>query len=155
MRSFWCFLLFVFSTYSFAAVLPQAERDELIGTVLKNFWGSAKLSNGQIAQPSSGAERNTIPISKSVAHRSIDAGEISGLGEWCKLDWQSHYFSLTRAARKNGFNDKQVAFVSFLHGASQGRITSAMAKTSSCNDRDRLKVEQMLNQSKAKGLEGT
>jgi hypothetical protein len=83
----------------------------------------------------------------------MDAGEFSGLGEWCKLDWQSHYFALTKAARAKGLTDKQVAFVSFLHGAAQGRVASAMA-SSACTGEDRARVEQLMSRSKARGLEG-
>jgi hypothetical protein len=135
--------------------LPEKERDELIALVLKNFWGKAKLSNGQYAQPASEEERNRVPISKAVAYRAMDAGEISGLGEWCRLNWESHYLSLTKAARAKGFNDKQVAFVSFLHGAAQGRIAKAMEKGRPCGDADRTKIETYIRQSMERGLAGT
>jgi hypothetical protein len=45
-----------------AALIPDKDREELIVLVLKNFWGRAKLSNGQYAQPSSEAERNSVPV---------------------------------------------------------------------------------------------
>jgi hypothetical protein len=135
-----------------AALLPDDERQEFIAAVLKNFWGQAKLSDGRFAQPTSEQERCTVPITDAVAHRVPDAGEISGLAEWCKLDWESHYRALTRAARIAGLNDKQVACVSFLHGAAQGRIASAMATTGACTDHYRRKVEPILKESTAKGI---
>lgn len=133
-------------------MLPDTEREELIVLVLKNFWGKAKLSNGQYAQPSSEEERNTLPIPKAAAHRALDAGEISGLAEWCGMDWKSHYFSLTSAARARGFNDKQVAFVSVLHGAAQGRVARGLGIGRPCNDADRTKIERYLAESRQKGL---
>ena len=154
-RSCLLLLLCVLCGLSYAGVLPDAQREELTALVLQNFWGRAKLSNGEFAQPSSEAERNTVPISKAVANRALDAGEISGLGEWCRLDWESHYRSLTKATRGKGLNDKQVAFVSFLHGAAQERVFSAMSNTSPCSEAARIKVEQMLDKSKARGLDGT
>lgn len=51
--------------------------------------------------------------------------------------------------------DTQVAFVSFLHGAAQGRVASAMSKSPPCNERARGKVQQMLEKSKVRGLDGT
>ena len=140
--------------YAHGGVLPETNRSELIRMVLDNFWGKAKLPSGQFVQPASEEERTTVPISKAAAHRAIDAGEISGLGEWCKLDWEPHYFSLTRAARARGFSDKQVAFVSVLHGAAQGVVVTALAKGAECNGEDRSKIEQLLKQSREKGLEG-
>jgi len=140
--------------YAHGGVLPETNRGELIQMVLENFWGKAKLPNGQFVQPASEEERTTVPISRAAAHRAIDAGEISGLGEWCKLDWEPHYFSLTRAARAKGFSDKQVAFVSVLHGAAQGVIATAMAKGGECDVQDRSRMEQLLKQSTGKGLDG-
>ena len=151
----WILVLAIACGHAHAGILADKEREELIAVVLKNFWGRAKLSNGQLAQPGSEEERTTVPISKAAANRALDAGEVSGLGEWCKLDWEPNYFSLTKAARSRGFNDKQVAFASFLHGAAQGRIASAMAKAGPCKDEDRMKIERLLNQSRDKGLEGT
>lgn len=49
-------------------------------------------------------------------------------------------------------SDKQVAFVSMLHGAAQGIVSSAMAD-SSCSKEERTKVKGMLNKSKGLGLE--
>lgn len=155
MRSYFLLLLPILCNLCYAGVLPDAQRDELSSRVLQGFWGRAKLSNGELAQPASEAERNTVPVSKAIENRSLDAGEISGLGEWCKLNWEANYFSLTKAARGKGLNDKQVAFVSFLHGAAQGRVFSAMSKSSPCLEQERSKVQQMLNQSKARGLDGT
>jgi hypothetical protein len=135
-----------------SALLPGDERQALIAAVLKNFWGQAKLSDGRFAQPASEEERHTIPITNAVVHRALDAGEVSGLAEWCKLDWESHCRALTRAARTAGLSDKQVAFVSVLHGAAQGRIASAMATTGTCSDQYRRKVEPTLKESTAKGI---
>ena len=144
--------LIMFSGFSLAGVLSEAQREELLSLVLQNFWGKARLSNGQLVQPASEAERATVPISKTVVNRSFDIGEVSGLAEWCNLAWQSNYFALTKAARSRGFSDKQIAFVSFLHGAAQGRIASAMSKKGMCSAEEWQKIEQFLDQSKVRGL---
>jgi hypothetical protein len=151
-----CYLvLLALGPPAYAGILPPPEREELIKTVLKNFWGNAIVAKGQTAQPSSEAERHTVPIARSLALRVIDAGEISGLGEWCRLDWRSHYLSLTKAARAKGLTEKQVAFISFVHGAAQGRIADAMAKAPACGEQERPKVQQMLDGSRLRALEDT
>jgi hypothetical protein len=144
MRTHPLLLLYLFCAPSYGGVLPEVQRDALITHVLQNFWGRAKVASGEFVQPSSEAERNTIPVSKAIAYRSIDAGEISGLAMWCKLDWRPNYSSLTKSARSKGMNDKQVAFVSFLHGAAQGQVSSAMGNTP-CSDEERITVNKMLN----------
>ena len=136
-------------------MIPDAARDELIDRALKGFWGRAKVSKDRYAEPASEQERNTVPVSKRVAYRIIDAGEVSGLADWCGANWQSHFLSLTRAARSKGFSDNQVAFVSVLHGAAQGSIASALRKGRACTDADRVKVENLMRESTQQGLEGT
>lgn len=152
MRLYLLLFFSVLSSLCNAGLLPDAQREKLSSVILQNFWGRAKLSNGEFAQPSSVKERNSIPISKSLTNRALDAGEISGLGEWCKLDWKSNYFSLTKAARSKGLNDKQIAFISFLHGAAQENIFSMMSTSTPCSEKERINVEKMLNQSKALGI---
>ncbi|MGZ4853495.1 MAG: hypothetical protein ACXV3D_09980 [Halobacteriota archaeon] len=151
-----CYLVLVaLASPTSAGILPPAEREELIKTALKNFWGNAIVAKGQTAQPSSDTERNTVPIPPSVAIRVIDAGEISGLGEWCRLDWRLHYLSLTKAARAKGLSEKQVAFISFVYGRAQGRVADAMAKAPACSDQERPRVQQLLDGSRLTALDGT
>jgi hypothetical protein len=148
-------LLAIFCSYSYSGLLPDPQREELLPLVLKQFWGKAKLSNGQYVQPASEAERTTLPVPKAVANRAIDIGEISGLAAWCKLDWNPNYFAMTKSARSNGFTDTQVAFVSVLHGASQGLMAKIMSKSGECSSEQQLKIKQLLNQSKTWSLNGT
>jgi hypothetical protein len=138
-----------------AALLPPAERDELVAAVLKDFWGRARQSDGQFIQPSSEAERTTVPVSKPIVERALDAGEISGLGEWCRLKWQPHYLALTKSARSHRLSDTQVAFIAFLHGAAQGRVNSLMSGTRSCGEDERANVQRAIEQSTERGLNGT
>jgi hypothetical protein len=65
------------------------------------------------------------------------------LAQWCGLDWRPQYFSLTAAARKAGFKDKQVAFVGFLHGSIQGFVIEAQ-KSDKCTDSERNEVKKMM-----------
>jgi len=140
---------------SHSGLLPDAQREEFLSHVLKQFWGRAKLPNGQFVQPGSEAERNTSPVSKVIANRAIDIGEVSGLAEWCQLDWKKNYLSLTKSARSNGLTDVQVAFVSVIHGASQGFMAETMSKSGACSDDQKVKIQQLLNQSEARALGGT
>jgi hypothetical protein len=131
----------------------SAAKEALIESVLQQFWGRAHDSKGAAILPSSDLDRRTVPIPKSIAYRAIDAGGISGLAQWCGLDWESHYLSITAAARKRGMSDKQVAFVSFLHGAMQGKMFAS--RDSRCSESDRRQVLIRLTESKKLGLEAT
>lgn len=139
------------SVQAHADAQRSAEKDALITWVLERFWGHAIDSKGAVIQPSSDLDRRTVPIPFSVAYRAIEAGEISGLAQWCGLDWKTHYFSLTAAARQRGMSDKQVAFISVLHGVVQGGTLAS--KASPCAEGDRSHVTETLEVSRKRGLE--
>lgn len=149
--STFCLLLCLAFAQAHADVQRNAEKDELIYWILERFWGNARDSKGAAIQPSSELDRRTVPVPFSVAYRALEAGEISGLGAWCELDWQPHYFSLTAAARRQGMTDKQVAFISFLHGLKQGRTLTS--KKSPCTAVDRERTMELLEVSQAQELD--
>ena len=145
------YLLLFFGLAQIQAGMPAlADRDALITWALERFWGNARDSTGTPIHPSSDLDRNTVPVPTNVAYRAIEAGEISGLAAWCGLDWEPHYFALTAAARKRGMSDKQVAFVSVLHGLAQG--STFKSKASPCPASERKEVESRLERSKTSGL---
>jgi len=127
-----------------------SDKDALISWVLDRFWGHARDSTGAVIQPSSELDRRTVPVPLGVAYRVIEAGEISGLADWCGLKWEAHYQSLTSAARQRKMSDKSVAFISVLHGVAQG-ITSK-SRSSPCSDSERNLVAAKLESSRRIGL---
>jgi len=152
MRTLVCLLLLLGIVQAQADMPRITERDALISWGLERFWGNGRDSTGAYIQPSSDLDRRTVPVRSSVAYRVIEAGEISGLAEWCGLDWKSHYFSLTAAARQRGMSDKQVAFIGVLHGVVQGNTLSS--KVSPCAKNDGILVAEKLKASRKQGLEG-
>ena len=138
--------LTLFSSLSLAVVLTDAARETIVKRAFSNFWGHAVLSNGKPVQPDSEEERKTLPVSNAVANQVLDVGEVSGLAEWCGLDWRSHYLSLTAAARRAGFREKQVAFIGVLHGMTQGVVAEAM-KARPCTEAKRTEVQEMMKNS--------
>ena len=127
------------------------ERDVAIQKILAQFWGNARDVHGNPIQPDSAQDRTTVPVSRTAAYRSLEAGNISGLAEWCGLDWESHYLSLTKAARSMKMIDKQIAFVSVLHGAGQGAfLNSVHGRT--CTDYNRTRAKALVLESQESGL---
>lgn len=132
---------------------PQAnpEGDRAIRQILSDFWGQARDIHGNPIRPSSQEDRETVPVSRAAAYRALEAGNLSGLAKWCGLDWESHYFSLTKAARSMGMIDKQVAFISVLHGAGQGiMLRSRHGET--CSQKQRARIATLIVDSQRHGL---
>jgi hypothetical protein len=144
MRTLALFLIF-FSATSFAGILPSEVRTGLVQDVLNGFWGNARDIKGNPIVPKNDQDRKTVPISAAVIDQTINVGEMSGMAEWCGLDRQPNYRSLTSYARKQKMTDKQVAFISVLHGASSQIIVSAM-KSKTCEKADKEKIIELLNE---------
>lgn len=140
------FALMLLHGIASAGLLPEPERAQLTQRVLQAFWGKAVNSAGGVIQPLDERDRNTVPITDSQVQHAIDVGEVSGLAEWCGLDWKPHFFALTRSFRARGSPDKQVAFVGVLHGATQGRIVAIMGSRP-CGASDRAGVERRMQES--------
>lgn len=138
-------LLLFFSINSFAGILPSDVRTSLVKDVLSGFWGKAKDIKGNPINPKNDQDRETIPISASVVDQAINVEELSGMARWCGLDSRPYYFSLTSYARKQKMTDKQVAFISVLHGASSQIIVSTM-KSKMCEKEDKEMVIELINQ---------
>lgn len=151
MRYLIILLLALASAPSWSAALPDSAREKLLKEALSKFWGRAKLSDGSLVQPDNEQERNTLPISIAVANQVFDVGEISGYAEWCGLDWQSNFLTMTAAARKSGFKGKQVAFIGVIHGAAQGIVYDAL-KSKTCGAQERSSVVEMTRRSPNKNF---
>lgn len=144
-------LLVLIAAPSWSGVLPDSAREQLLKESLSKFWGRAVLSNGSLVQPDSEQERRTLPISVTVANQVFDVGEVSGYAEWCGLDWRAHFLTMTAAARKSGFKEKQVAFIGVIHGVAQGIVAEAL-KSKTCGTQERSKVMEMMRSSPNKNF---
>lgn len=143
------FFVFCVSITASAGLLPQESREELIQTAFANFWGKVTLSNGNFVEPDNESDRSTLPISSATANHVISVGELSGIAQWCGMDWQVHFLSLTAKARQQGLSDKQVAFIGLLHGVAQGTVYSTL-KSKPCAAEEKSMAEKMLETSPVK-----
>ena len=143
--------LLAFSAMAAEPVQANPARDQAIRQILAGFWGNARDIRGNPIEPSSQKDRETVPISRAAAYRALEAGNLSGLAEWCGLNWESHYFALTKAGRSMRMIDKQVAFLSFLHGADQGTMVNARSGQT-CSPKQRARIESLVLESEKTAL---
>lgn len=130
---------------------PSSVRDEVVQGILSEFWGNARDVHGNPIQPENEQDRQTVPVSRAAAYRAIEAGNISAVAEWCGLEWETHFLALTRAARTKGMSDKQVAFLSVLHGAGQSAYLGSLSGRT-CTNEERGRVAKLRDESAAQGL---
>jgi hypothetical protein len=144
LRTLLVILLLLLHGFAAADVVPLSAREELLKRSLEGFWGRAKTPDGKAIQPESEADRRTPPVNERVANFAFDVGELSGLAEWCGVDWKANFAALTRNARNNGQSEKQVAFISVVHGVAQGAVSSAMLRSGPCSPQYRNKVRSQV-----------
>ena len=129
-----------------AGFLPEDKQAEVVQLVLKHFWGNAKLPDGSVIQPRDEQDRLRVPVAPGALQVVFDAGEVSGIAQWCGLDWQPNFAALMAWARSTNNDERQAAYIATLHGFVSGYIHNAM-KTRACDDALRSKAQAMLQNS--------
>lgn len=110
---------------------------------LSDFGGDAEPSNRTRLNS---RDLQALPVSREVVIKVLDVGEISGIAEWCGLDWKSNFAAMTSAAKNAGFTDTQVAFIGILHDKTR-RAVAQIVKSQACNAPARTKAVEMLKHS--------
>jgi hypothetical protein len=111
---------------------------------LSHFWGNAQLQDGSVVRPDNDEDRKTLPIPYPEAKRVVDASVAAGLAVWCGLDYRPYYSLFMRVERQRGvWSDKQVAFVGFLFGVSQG-VVEGSHRNQRCDDATKSRITQMV-----------
>lgn len=125
--------------------LSDEQVTRLVMLALDNIH-KARCSGTQQCAPATPQERAKPPITLAEAHRVIQRGALSGAAVHCGLDWQKRNFEPMMAywrqtARKN---DRQIAFISLLHGIVVGMTQPGSAGPAHCPDAVRQGVEARL-----------
>jgi hypothetical protein len=133
------------ATGTFAAVrYTEAQYQKVMALALSNFWGNAKLSNGSPVRPVSQQERVMLPIPYQHAKRVIDYSIPAGLAVWCGIDYVPYYNLYMKTERqKRVWTDKQIAFIGFLFGVSQG-VAEVAYRSQACDEPKRSQVAATL-----------
>ena len=81
------------------------------------------------------------------AKAAVKAGRNSGMLEWCNFDAKANYASFMKYERaKNTWNDKQLAYLSLMHGITQGHVVQSNRKTKgNCPEEKRQQIQDQLS----------
>ena len=89
--------------------------------------------------PATADEKSTPPLTVAEAQAIVARGVLSGLAEYCGLDWLRQNFQpmmgYWRESQKK--NERQMALVALMHGIIQGQTKQAMTSRGGCTDRER------------------
>lgn len=106
---------------------------------------SAQCAPGQPCAPASAEEMANPPVSLEQAREAIRAGFISGLAEWCGLDWRGQVFQpLIGSYRQvDRLEPRIVTMLTLLHGYGQGQMVESM-KAQQCSTEQRVSVASLV-----------
>ncbi len=106
---------------------------------------SAQCAPGQACAPASAEELANPPVSLEQARAAIRAGFISGLAEWCGLDWQGQVFRPLVESYRNveRLEQRIVTMLTLLHGYGQGQMVESM-KAQQCSAQQRDSITSLV-----------
>lgn len=143
-------------------IYNQAEAQKMVGKDFvgdKNKWvlGALDAIRKNIAMlhlqdgsniPSETAKESSKPLLPyEDAKRIFNRGIISGMAEYCGLDWQKKSFlPFMRSERAKGkWSDKEIAVIGALHGVAQGNTLEGLQRKGGCPAEFRKKTQAMLD----------
>lgn len=101
----------------------------------------------QPCAPTTSAEKAKPPLTVAEARQIFGRGALSGVAEYCRIDWQQTNFlpmmAYWRTTQKK--TERQLALVAILHGVMQTRVRRELVlRGRPCTQRERRDVELRL-----------
>ncbi len=125
----------------------SALTDEFVQGVLKETRPRVKdlmISNDKFVGPETAEQLADPLLNTKQARRVIGRGLISGMAEWCKIDWRKKSFEPFMAQnRMQRFSEKQLAYIGMLHGYGMG-VFRKSSKSKKCDEADLKRVHSYL-----------
>ncbi len=146
-------------TYNFAAIRAMEGRDfvgdkkewvlRALDAIRKNItW--LRLRDGSNVPPETVEELGRSLLPYEDAKRVYNRGILSGMAEYCGLDWQNKSFTpFMRSERaKRVWSDKDIAVIGTLHGTAQGNTLEGLQRKGECPAEFSKKAQAMLDRLK-------
>ncbi len=133
MKKFYVFILAVLFLASVPASAQQVkDKDEAVRDIMqlaRDHITELKDSTGKNIPAETAEEKKTPIIPFEDGKRTVGVGSITGMAEWCGLDWKKNYTSYMQYERaKQKWSDKQLAYISAIHGISQQIVIDGLKK---------------------------
>ncbi len=131
---------------------PPKFTDRLSDGFLKHIMKTARanittavVSDGSHVPPETAEELKKPIVPPEEARRAVDAGILSAYAERCGEDWERNYRQLMAYQRgRKIWSDKQLAYISLMHGIAQGSIGRSFADAGACSELEKQKVRQYI-----------
>jgi hypothetical protein len=132
-------LLAAMPAYAQQLAPPDADMAEQLAELARANLTHARLSDGSQVPPETPEELARPIIPAGLAEQTVARGVLTAELEACAMDWQGRsylpYMQRLRARRR--YSDRQLAYLGFLHGISQGAAGRALATRAPCTDAER------------------
>lgn len=130
-------------------VVNNALLDQSVADMLQRILSEIHKSKCGVdpCAPATDEEKAKPPLSIEGARQAMKVGLMSGVAEFCGLDWKNRIFMpyMSHQARAQLLTTRQLAMVSMLLGTMQGYIVENYRKTEKqCTDQMRESLEKQL-----------
>jgi hypothetical protein len=131
-------------------VLNNALLDQSVASMLQRVLGEIHKSRCGPEQcaPATDEEKAKPPISIEGARQAMKVGLMSGVAEFCGIDWRKRIFFpyMIHQSRVQKLNERQLAMVSILLGTMQGYMAENYRKhEKECSEKMRTALERQLS----------
>jgi hypothetical protein len=127
--------------------LNNALLNQSVSAMLQRVLGEIHKSRcGEgFCAPATEEEKAKPPITVETARRAMQVGLMSGVAEFCEIDWKQRIFYpfMAYQRRAQNMSTRQLAIVSMLHGTMHGFMFENYRKhEKSCTDKMRNSIEK-------------
>lgn len=139
----------VFEQAPWQRTLNNALLNQSVSAMLQRVLGEIHKSRcgAGFCEPATEEEKANPPITVETARRAMQVGLMSGVAEFCAIDWRQRiYFPFMAYQRRaQNMSARQLAIVAMLHGTMQGFMVDNYRKhEKSCTDTMRNSIEKQL-----------
>jgi hypothetical protein len=127
--------------------LNNALLNQSVSAMLQRVLGEIHKSRcGEgFCEPATEEEKSNPPITVETARQAMQVGLMSGVAEFCQIDWKQRIFVpfMAYQRRAQNMSIRQLAIVSMLHGTMHGFMFEIYRKhEKSCTDKMRNSIEK-------------
>lgn len=156
------YLYLVAGLIGLMAPVPAAARDapnymgahidavEQFAALARDNITRAMGADGQPIAAETPEERALPIIPDSENLRIVNRGILTGMADYCGLDWREESFRPFMAAERARqiWTEKQMAYIGLLHGIAQSYSLSSLKKDGVCDAAILAKTQEIVNQSR-------
>ena len=124
----------------------DAKTVDAVAALARQHLPEAVLEDGSPVPPETPEELSRPLLPPQIVKQAMDLGVASSYGEYCKLDWKSHYLAYMKRERDElRRTSKQMAYLGLIHGIMMGVSQKMAPGKTTCSPAEVAAIEDKLS----------